>query len=236
MVILANIIYHMSKKFIVGNWKSNKTKQEAIKWLQYLTSNIYNLSSDKKIVICPPFTLLSDVKSYIIDNKLPLRLGAQDISPFEEGSYTGEVNGIQIKEFADYVIIGHSERRQYLNEEDKTVNKKLEMVLKYGLTPILCISNVEQIQNSELIIQNSKTIIAFEPLSAVGTGLPDSPEHAKSILLTIKNKLNHALILYGGSVSPDNIKSFTNIRGFSGVLVGKESLDPSEFLKIIINA
>lgn len=225
----------MKKLYIVGNWKSNKTESETISWFQRLMINDLRFTN-KEIIVCPSFTMLPILKSLIINHKSSIKLGAQDISPFEDGPYTGEVNGKQIKEFADYVIIGHSERRSHFGEEEGMVNKKLEMGFKYGLIPILCVSDTTQLQtiNHEPITNN--LIVAYEPLFAIGTGSPDTPENADSIAFTIKKELGNVLALYGGSVKETNVNSFTSKSNIDGILVGGASLDPKEFVNIIHNA
>ncbi len=232
----------MKKTFIVGNWKSNKTLQQAKTWLAEFS--IFNFQfSNKEVVICPPFTLLSVLKSSIINHKSFLKLGAQDISPFEEGSYTGEVSAKQIKEFADYVIIGHSERRKYFGEDEEVIVQKIDQALKHALTPIVCVSSLAQssklkTQNYSSKLKNSgKTmIIAYEPIFAIGTGSPDTPENADAVAKEIKQLLPDTSVIYGGSVTSKNVKSFTQMPNIDGVLVGGASLDPQEFSKIITNA
>lgn len=186
-------------------------------------------SSDKKIIVCPPFTLLSMFKEFVDENALSIELGAQNISQFDEGAYTGEVNGRQIKEFADYVIIGHSERRSNLNETDEILSKKVLMAKKYGLVSVFCVQNgIEK-------ISDGIEIVAYEPVFAIGTGNPDTPENAQNIAQALKKK-GVEKVLYGGSVDPSNIRNFTSQNDIDGVLVGAGSLDPKEFAKIIQNA
>ncbi len=218
------------KSYIIANWKSNKTETEAKDWLQRFT--IYDLGfANKEIIICPSFTFLSILKSYILNHKSSFRLGAQDISPFTEGSYTGEINGEQIKEFADYVIIGHSERRSNFLENQELLEKKVKMAQKHNLVPIFCI------QNEETPIPMRVELVAYEPISAIGTGNPDTPENADKVAGKIKKKNKTVkYVLYGGSVTSKNVNNFTQMLNIDGVLVGNASLDASEFLEIIQNA
>lgn len=210
-------------RFIVANWKANKTSLEAKEWLQEISNN-----ANKEIIVCPPLTLLSDMKSLIANYQLPITLGVQDISAFDEGAYTGEVNGKQIKEFADYVIIGHSERRQNFKETDEMLVKKVQMAQKYLLTPIFCI------QDQNTFIPEGVKIIAYEPVGAIGTGNPDTPENADKTAQIIKDTHKNVMfVLYGGSVTSTNVSSFTKMPSIDGVLVGGASLDASEFGKII---
>lgn len=227
----------MKKLFIVANWKSNKTILQTEAWFQTINnSQLTNNKEVKEVIICPSFTLLPFVKESIVKGQLSIAVGAQNVSPFEEGAYTGEVSAKQVKELADYVIVGHSERRKNLRETEDIINQKIKQSLQNKLTPILCVSDIKQIHNSKFIIHNSGCIVAYEPLSAIGSGHPDTPENADSIALKIKEELGEVPILYGGSVTSSNVKSFTSMPHIDGVLVGGASLDPLEFLKISKNA
>lgn len=221
----------MNKLFIVGNLKSYKTQSQGLEWLENFKKikELGEISKEKEIVVCPPFTLLYLFKSYFLQNNLSAKLGAQNVSPFDEGAYTGEVNAKQIKDFADYVLIGHSERRNNFGENDEVLSKKVQTSLKYDLKPIYLV------QNKETLIPQGSELIAYEPVFAIGSGTPDTPENAKDVSDFIKTKGNYQ-ILYGGSVTPQNVKSFTDKENLSGVLVGGASLDPNEFIEIIKNA
>lgn len=218
----------MKNLFIVANWKSNKTAKEAEDWLNELKNANVDVAN-KETIICPPFVLLYKLNSVIKELNLPIKLGAQDISPSDEGAYTGEVNGKQIKEFADLVIIGHSERRQNFKETDEMLVKKVQMAQKYLLTPIFCV------QNKDTFIPEGVKLVAYEPVGAIGTGNPDTPENAERVAKAVKEK-GIQFVLYGGSVTSENVKSFASMSNLDGVLVGSASLDASEFGKIIQNA
>jgi triosephosphate isomerase len=221
----------MGKTLIIANLKSYKNENEAKTWLESF-KKITDLSLDftqKEIIICPSFTQLFSFFSYILANNIQVKLGSQNISPFDEGAYTGEVNAKQIKDFAKYVLIGHSERRQNFNENDDMLTKKVEIALEYGLSPIFLI------QNQEDLIPQGVQIVAYEPVAAIGTGTADTPENADAVAAAIKSK-NNAQVLYGGSVTAENVKSFTAKTNIDGVIVGSASLDAAEFLKIIQNA
>lgn len=221
----------MKKSFIVANWKSNKTVLEAEKWFRTFNNSQLTINKEeKKVIICPPFTLLPKVKELSFNCQLSIVVGAQDISPFDEGSYTGEINGKQIKEFADYVIIGHSERRKNFLESDETLFAKVELANKYGLTPIFCV------QDEITKIPENVEIVAYEPVFAIGTGNPDTPENAEKIAMQIKANKGIISVLYGGSLTSKNIKGFTKMPNIDGVLVGGASLDAQEFYEIIQNA
>ncbi len=228
----------MKKIFIIANWKSNKNVSESNHWLQEFS--IFNfpsnsagrqISNEKEVIICPPFTLLPTMKWYIETKKLPVKLGSQNISPFEAGAYTGEVNAEQIKELADYVIIGHSERRNNFGETDEMLMQKVKMALKAGLIPIYCI------QDENTLVPEGVSLVAYEPLTAIGTGNPDTPENAERVANKVKQRsrdIKH--ILYGGSVTADNVRNFTSLPSIDGVLVGSVSLGPAKFTDLIKNA
>lgn len=222
----------MKKTFIVANWKSNKISLEAKNWLGEISSLINQASnlSNKEIIVCPSFIHLCSMKTFIEEKKLPIKLGAQNISPFDEGAYTGEVSASLLKEFADYVIIGHSERRSNFNEDDEILFKKAELAKKYGLISIFCVQGIET------TIPLNIAMIAYEPVNAIGTGNPDTPENAEQVAKYIKENSKAQFVLYGGSVTSGNVSKFTQMPSIDGVLVGGASLDAQEFYKIIQNA
>ena len=214
----------MNPFLLVANWKSNKILSEAKSWIEKFSPN-YNPES-KTIIICPSFTLLSEVKLCLENKKLIVELGGQNISQFENGEYTGEINAAQIKDFANYVLIGHSERRKNFEETNQALDQKVELAKKYGLILIFCI------QGKDTYIPNGVDVVAYEPIFAVGTGNPDTPENANEVGEAIKGK-GYKKFLYGGSVNSQNVASFTAMSNIDGILVGKASLDPLEFAKIV---
>lgn len=220
----------MKKALVVANWKSNKTELEARNWLSAMSSLKDQDLSNKEIIVCPSFIHLSAMKTFIAEQKLPIKLGAQDISPFDEGSYTGEVNGKQIKEFAEFAIIGHSERRKNFFEKDEILFKKAELARQYGLIPIFCM------QNKTAKVPKNIEIVAYDPTFAIGTGNPDTPENADDVAAYFKANFQVSGVLYGGSVTAANVNSFTQKPNIDGILVGKASLDAQEFYKLIKNA
>jgi len=228
----------MKKLYIIANWKSNKTIYQTEEWFRIINNSLASRRSgpvtfkkeEKEVIVCSPFTLLPKVKELTVNCKLSIVVGAQDISQFDEGAYTGAINGRQIKEFADYVLIGHSERRKNFNESDEMLSKKVELANKYGLTPIFCVQGVETQIPSDVIV------IAYEPINAIGTGHPDTPENAQEMASFFKKNYNIQYVLYGGSVTSKNLKDFTQMSNIDGVLIGKASLDAQEFYKIIQNS
>lgn len=220
----------MKRKLIVANWKSNKTEIEAKEWLSTI-SDIKNLDlKNKEIIVCPPFLCLSAMKKFIEEQGLPIGLGAQNISPFKKGAYTGEINGEQLKEFTDYVLIGHSERRISFGETDEMLFEKTKLAKESGLTVIYCA------QGKETKIPENVDIIAYEPTSAIGTGIPDTPGSAEEVGAYFKANLKTSTMLYGGSSTAANVKSFIEMSNIDGVLIGGASLDVQEFIEVIKNA
>lgn len=220
----------MKRKFIVANWKSNKTESEAKNWLSAMSSLKDQDLSNKEIIVCPSFVHLPAMKAFIEEQKLPIKLGAQNVSPFDEGAYTGEVSAKQIKEFAESVIIGHSERRKNFLESDEMLFEKMKLAKQYGLTPLFCV------QGKETQTPSNSNIVAYEPIDAIGTGHPDIPENAEDVASFFKKDYNVVHVLYGGSVTSKNVKQFTQMPNIDGVLIGRASLDAKEFYAIIQNA
>jgi len=222
----------MGKLLIVANLKSYKNENEAKNWLENF-KKISELNLDpaqKEAIVCPSFTQLFSFFSYFSSNNINASLGAQNVSPFDEGAYTGEVNAKQVKDFAAYVLIGHSERRNNFKETEEMLVQKVDMALRYGLTPIFLV------QGKETPIPEGVKIVAYEPVFAIGTGNPDTPESADTVAGVIKTARVDLSVLYGGSVKSTNVKSFTEKSNIDGVLVGGASLDAEEFIKIIQNA
>ena len=217
----------MKNIYIVANWKSNKTEAEALEFFSEF-SKIYKPVEGKGVIICPSFTSLSSSLKFINENNLDIKLGAQNVSPFELGAFTGEVNSAQIKEFCSYCIVGHSERRGKFSEDLSMINDKIRQLEKEKITPIVCISQISQLEG---LLLTDDALVAYEPLSAIGSGKPDSPQDDENIAKEIKAK-----VLYGGSVNEQNVAGFTSSLSIDGVLVGEKSLDPQSFLQIINNA
>lgn len=217
----------MKPLFLVANWKSNKTITEAKDWLKILKENLGEIPSEKQIVICATYTVLSDLKQLISEYHLPIKLGAQNISSFSQGEYTGEVSGQQIKELADFVIVGHSERRKYFGETLPILSEKTSRAKENNLEVFYCVSEKEE------AIPKNASIVVYEPLFAIGTGNPDTPESAEQVAEFLKKESQLKAVLYGGSVNSQNVNSFTSNPSIDGVLVGKASLDPLEFAKVV---
>jgi len=220
--------------YFVANWKSNKTLEEAREYIE--TLSLPGLSPEVHIVICPPFPYLFFMADQVKERQLPIALGAQDISLFPFGAYTGAVTGGMVAPTAQYAIVGHSERRKYFHETNQDVANKVRTALESDITPIVCVD--EPYMESQLAFFNGdeckKMIVAYEPLSAIGSGTPDTPEHADQIAARIQ-QLSEAEIpvLYGGSVTSESVASFVCMSHIAGVLVGGASLDPSKWSDLV---
>lgn len=212
--------------WIIANWKSNKNIAEALDWISQVGPQIPK-RDELKVVICPTFSALAEVKKAITVGNFPLLLGSQDLSPFGTGAYTGEEPAKLLNQLINLAILGHSERRQNFGETDEMVAKKTQQALEDGITPLVCV------QDENTAVPEGCQLIAYEPVWAIGNGHPDTPENANKIAGLLKEKYGQNLeVLYGGSVNSDNVKGFISQENISGVLVGNASLDPDEFVKI----
>ncbi len=226
----------MKHLYIVANWKANKTSSEAHAWLiQFLNKDLISYLHQsshlkKTVIICPPFTLLSELSLLFSQYDLPLFLGAQNVSHFPEGPHTGEESAVQLAEFAKYVIIGHSERREEFLETDELLLKKVHEAKRHMLIPIYCVRDEKD------PIPEGVTIVAYEPKGAIGSGKAELPSVANSVATNIKENKQIPSVLYGGSVTPENVHTYTSQSMIDGVLVGTASLDPILFSQIVINA
>lgn len=244
------------QKIIAGNWKMNMLPDEAIKFINELAPLVKNTQNE--VVLCVPYTDL--FYSLLTAQGTNIKIGAQNMHWEENGAYTGEVSGKMLKCIGiEYVIIGHSERRMYFAETDETVNKKVISAHKYRLKPIVCVGeNLDQRENGEaeniITTQTEKalyglsneqvenTIIAYEPIWAIGTGKTATNEEANDAIKAIRNKVadiygqetaKRVIIQYGGSIKSNNAKELFSMSDINGGLVGGASLKVDEFAKIV---
>ena len=221
----------MKDLFIVANWKAHKTQEEALSWLSEVKNNYREANSqqaNKTVVVCPPYPLISVVADFISGHALPLQVGSQDVSVFATGAYTGEVPAATLKKLAQFCIIGHSERRQHFSEGFEILSEKVVNALSANILPIFCV------QSETTQIPKGATIVAYEPIAAIGTGNPETPEDAERIAKNIKERNPEVkYVLYGGSVTDENVGGFIAMSNINGVLIGGGSLDASEFIKIL---
>ena len=246
----------MRRKVIAGNWKMNMLPGEAIEFITELEPLVKD--SKNEVILCVPYTDL--FYALLTAQNTNIKIGAQNMHFEEKGAYTGEVSGKMLKSInVEYVIIGHSERRQYFNETDETVNKKIKAAFANGLKPIVCVGEtleqreagktVEIItKQTELALEGltneqvKNTIIAYEPIWAIGTGKTATSEDANNSIKEIRNKIadiygkdvaEEVIIQYGGSVKSTNAKELFEMSDIDGGLVGGASLKAEEFSKIV---
>jgi triosephosphate isomerase len=245
---------------IAGNWKMNLNHLEAIALVQKIAFALPEKYFAKvEVAVLPPFTAIRSVQNVVEGDKLKLRYGAQDLSPFDSGAYTGDISGPMLAKLGcAYVVVGHSERREYHQESDELINKKVKAALKHGITPILCVGEKLDVREAgthvehvyEQLIVNLKglkaeqaqnVVVAYEPVWAIGTGKVATPENAQEVCGAIRKKLDEKYgaevattvrVLYGGSVKASNISDLVAQPDIDGALVGGASLDGEEFTKL----
>lgn len=246
----------MRKKVIAGNWKMNMLPNETLEFIEMLIPEVKD--TDKEVIVCVPYTDLFYALLSAQDTNI--KIGAQNMHWEDKGAYTGEISGEMLKAIGvQYVIIGHSERRQYFAETDETVNKKIKKAFECGLKPIVCVGEtLEQREKNETenIITNQvekalkdispdnvkEMIVAYEPIWAIGTGKTATAEDANNVIKSIRAKIadlyneeiaQEVIIQYGGSVKPANAKELFETSDIDGGLVGGASLNAEDFAKII---
>ena len=246
----------MRKPIIAGNWKMHKTINEAKSFVEEINGSIKE--TDVEAVICAPYTILKDLKE--VTKGTNIKVGAQNMHFEENGAFTGEISPLMLKELdVDYVIIGHSERRQYFNETDETVNKKVKKALEHSIIPIMCVGeSLEQREagDTKSIVKSQvekglqginhedikKIVVAYEPIWAIGTGKTASSEDANEVIAYIREVIKNVSsediseeirIQYGGSVKPSNVEEIMNQSDIDGALVGGASLEPKDFIELV---
>ena len=246
----------MRKKVIAGNWKMNMLPNEAMKFIEDLAPLVKDTKNE--VILCVPYTDL--FYALLTVQGTNIKIGAQNMHFEEKGAYTGEISAKMLKSInVEYVIIGHSERRQYFNETDETVNKKIKAAFENGLKPIVCVgetleqrdegTTIDIITNQTKLAlegltdeQVANTIIAYEPIWAIGTGKTATSEDAQKAIKSIRDKIcqiygqnvsDGVIIQYGGSVKSSNAKELFEMSDIDGGLVGGASLKPDEFSKIV---
>jgi triosephosphate isomerase len=235
------------KIVIAGNWKMFKTQAESEDFLRGFLPTLEETPQDREVVLCVPFTDLSALSKNLHGTRI--HLGAQNVHWEEAGAYTGEISAPMLTEIGvRYVIVGHSERRQFFGETDQTVNLRLKAAQRYGLIPILCVGEtkqqrdtgetefviIEQIKKDLFDVDQENLVIAYEPIWAIGTGDTCECPEANRVIGLIRSQLfnSNVPIQYGGSVKPNNIDEIMAQPEIDGVLVGGASLEPSSFARI----
>jgi triosephosphate isomerase (TIM) len=245
---------------IAGNWKMNLDHLQAVAFVQKLHWTLKEAKHDGavEVAVFPPFTDIRTVQTLIDADKIPFALGGQDLSTKDSGAYTGEISGAFLSKLdCGYVIIGHSERRQYHGETDEIVSQKVQAALRHALVPVICVGEtLEQREESgptavsvgqlevalEGVPADADIVIAYEPVWAIGTGQVATPEQAQEVCAKLREVVTAKLgpeagektrVLYGGSVKANNVASFMREPDVDGALVGGASLVVDEFAAII---
>ena len=249
------------RPIMAGNWKMNLNHFEAILLVQKLAASLNEQQlADVEAVVLPPFTDLRSVQTAIDGDKVPIRYGAQDLSAHKGGAYTGEISGAMLAKLGcSYVVIGHSERREYHHEDDALVNAKVKAALASEITPILCVGEGLEIREAGAHVahcasqldgaldglkaeQVKDIVIAYEPVWAIGTGKTATPEDAQEVCGSIRTRLaekygaetaDAVRIQYGGSVKAANIAAIMAKPDVDGALIGGASLEAEEFASIV---
>lgn len=248
------MLEEMRTPLIAANWKMNTTVSEAVELVHKILGALDRIDSVEK-VICPPFISLIAVAEIIGGSSL--KLGAQNMHFDEKGAYTGEISPLMLAGLCQFVIIGHSERRQYFNETDEMINKKIKTALEFEIIPILCIGEKleenEAGRTSDIVSRQlesalagvdslSKTVIAYEPIWAIGTGRSAIGKQANETIGFIRHRIaalyneetaSNTRILYGGSVTAKNVAEFIKQPEIDGALVGGASLKAEQFISIV---
>ncbi|RJL36137.1 triose-phosphate isomerase [Bailinhaonella thermotolerans] len=248
------------KPLIAGNWKMNLNHLEAIALVQKLAFTLNDKDLARvDVAVLPPFTDIRSVQTLVDGDKLQFLYGAQDVSRHPKGAYTGEVSAAMLARLGcSFVVVGHSERRQYHNEDDALVNAKVKAVFGADMAPILCVGEGLEVRKAGAHVEHclkqldaglagvpaeqaARAVIAYEPVWAIGTGEVATPEDAQEVCGAIRARLAElytdevaakSRILYGGSVKGDNIAGIMAQADVDGALVGGASIDPAEFVKI----
>jgi triosephosphate isomerase len=249
------------KPLIAGNWKMNLTHLEAIALMQKFAFALPEKYYDKvEVAVLPPFTHIRSIQTMIDGDGLLMVHGAQDLSPHDAGAYTGDVSGVMLAKLGcRYVVVGHSERREYHGETDEMVNSKVHAAIRNGITPILCVGEGLSVRESgehtghctaqltaalaKVTAEQAKDlVVAYEPIWAIGTGLTATAADAQEICAAIRRRVGKGSgtqaaetirIQYGGSVKSANIAEFMAEPDIDGALVGGASLDPDELSRIV---
>ncbi|ACU96624.1 triose-phosphate isomerase [Saccharomonospora viridis] len=248
------------KPLIAGNWKMNLNHLEAIALVQKIAFSLPEKYYEKvDVTVLPPFTDIRSVQTLVDGDKLLLTYGAQDVSPHDSGAYTGDISAPMLAKLGcTYVVVGHSERREYHGETDELVNKKVRAALKHGLSPIVCVGEQLEVREagghiehttSQLIAalkglkteQVNNVVVAYEPVWAIGTGRVATPSDAEEVCAALRTALadkygadlaQRVRVLYGGSVKSSNVADLVKCDNVDGALVGGASLDGEEFTKL----
>jgi triosephosphate isomerase (TIM) len=246
---------------MAGNWKMNLNHLEAIAVVQKLAFSLSDKDFDAtEVAVLPPFTDIRSVQTMVDGDRLRLRYGAQDLSPYDGGAYTGDISGVMLAKLGcTYVTVGHSERREHHHEGDEVVNAKVKAAYRNSLTPILCVGESLDVRREGAQVahttgqlaaaladvtasQAKSVVVAYEPVWAIGTGEVATPENAQEVCEALRSTVSRLYtastaaairVLYGGSVKPDNVAAIMAQPDVDGALVGGASLAPEDFVRIV---
>lgn len=221
----------INQHLLVANYKANLTIREMEEWLKRATPKL-NYIKEVAIALCPNFINLPLTSEKLRGTNL--FVGAQDVSQFRHGAYTGEITVEMLKGLVRYCIVGHSERKKYFGENNHLIAQKVKLLQEYKIKPIVCLENSREAEELSDLIKSREIVIAYEPTFAIGTGEPETPTNAQKMAVSIKHYFGEATpVIYGGSVTPDNIASFLDQKDIHGILVGGSSLNPEEFVALV---
>lgn len=226
------------KPLIIANWKASHTEDEVRLWLKEAKEELLKVDT-VEIVICPPYIYLPALREEFSGSNV--RLGAQDVSIYEKGAYTGEVTARMLSPFCSYCIVGHSERKKYFAEDEKVVGQKIKQVLQAGITPVLCVADQDELerylsQEKAILDEKRKIVFAYEPPRAISTAgdyHPEDPSEVDQVAAGFRERLGDSRVIYGGSTNPENIASILSQGNIEGVLVGQASWEAKTFLSLI---
>lgn len=221
-------------RYVIGNWKCHKSFDEARTWFDTFAAG-YTPTENVRVVVAPPFICLENVSRYVQELGLAnVHLAAQDISPFPKGGYTGAVAADMVKGIVDYVILGHSDRRRYFHETSQDVANKMSEAVDTGLRPIVCVDQPYAMSQLTALndIDCEDMVIAYGPVDALSFRIPESPEKVAESVQFIREIHPNRAVVYGGSLTPENVQEYLLLPNLSGIFVGSASLEAASFLDI----
>lgn len=222
------------QKYVIGNWKSHKSKESGMEWFRQFAAS-YRPRDNVRVIVAPSLLCLDRLAERLKEQDIRgVSLAAQDVSPFPRGSYTGAVAADLIKGVADYVIVGHSERRRYFHETTQDVINKVTEAADAGLTPIVCVEDDELLSRLRplLDVDCKNLIVAYTPVDALNFNIPESPEKVEAAIERIRGFFPKWPVVYGGALNEENVAEYLAIPSLAGVFLGSSSLQAETFARI----